>query len=110
MASSGIVLFLSSLCVSLLVSYSSAGDPSVYYDFEVSYITASPLGVPQQVISIPYIFNLTHYANFTRFLCVFSIWASSILIVEYWVLLKISPKRVEFFFQIYQMKLLELSQ
>ncbi|KAJ8429856.1 hypothetical protein Cgig2_011854 [Carnegiea gigantea] len=52
MASSGIVLFLSSLCVSLLMSYSSAGDPSVYYDFEVSYITASPLGVPQQVIAI----------------------------------------------------------
>lgn len=51
MASSGIVLFLS-LCISLLVSYSSAGDPSVYYDFEVSYITASPLGVPQQVIAI----------------------------------------------------------
>lgn len=51
MASSGIVLFLS-LCISLLVSYSSAGDPSVYYDFEVSDITASPLGVPQQVIAI----------------------------------------------------------
>ncbi|RWW67998.1 hypothetical protein BHE74_00024535 [Ensete ventricosum] len=27
----------------------SAGDPFAYFDFDVSYITASPLGVPQQV-------------------------------------------------------------
>ncbi|RRT52433.1 hypothetical protein B296_00050472 [Ensete ventricosum] len=26
-----------------------AGDPFAYFDFDVSYITASPLGVPQQV-------------------------------------------------------------
>ncbi|KAJ8772128.1 hypothetical protein K2173_027305 [Erythroxylum novogranatense] len=29
-----------------------AADPTVSYDFKVSYITASPLGVPQQVIAI----------------------------------------------------------
>ncbi|CAN1258781.1 Monocopper oxidase-like protein SKU5 [Linum perenne] len=30
----------------------SAEDPFAFYDFEVSYITASPLGEPQQVIAI----------------------------------------------------------
>lgn len=30
----------------------SAADPSVFYEFRVSYITASPLGVPQQVIAV----------------------------------------------------------
>ncbi|KAF5731074.1 putative multicopper oxidase [Tripterygium wilfordii] len=38
-----IVLF-SSLCF--------AADPTVSYDFKVSYTTASPLGVPQQVIAV----------------------------------------------------------
>lgn len=32
-----------------LVGWCSAEDPYVYYDFDVSYITASPLGVEQQV-------------------------------------------------------------
>ncbi|CAN0842063.1 Monocopper oxidase-like protein SKU5 [Linum grandiflorum] len=35
-----------------LVSFSSAGDPYAFFNFEVSYITASPLGEPQQVIAI----------------------------------------------------------
>ncbi|KAB2622485.1 monocopper oxidase-like protein SKU5 [Pyrus ussuriensis x Pyrus communis] len=38
--------------ICLFVSFSSAEDPNVFYQFEVSYITASPLGVPQQVIAI----------------------------------------------------------
>ncbi|KAA8522264.1 hypothetical protein F0562_012937 [Nyssa sinensis] len=38
--------------VSLITSLCFAEDPFVNYDFEVSYITASPLGVPQQVIAI----------------------------------------------------------
>ncbi|XP_062146767.1 monocopper oxidase-like protein SKU5 [Alnus glutinosa] len=38
--------------ITLFVSLCFAGDPFVTYDFEVSYITASPLGVPQQVIAI----------------------------------------------------------
>ncbi|KAL5551112.1 hypothetical protein UlMin_001288 [Ulmus minor] len=38
--------------ISILVSFCSAGDPFVFYNFELSYITASPLGVPQQVIAI----------------------------------------------------------
>ncbi|EXB54466.1 Monocopper oxidase-like protein SKU5 [Morus notabilis] len=38
--------------ICLLVSFSFAADPYVFYNFEVSYITASPLGVPQQVIAI----------------------------------------------------------
>lgn len=33
----------------LLLGFSIADDPWVSYDFVVSYITASPLGVPQQV-------------------------------------------------------------
>nr|GLL45041.1 monocopper oxidase-like protein SKU5 [Ipomoea trifida] len=40
------------LCISLLLGFCSAEDPFVFYDFEVSYITASPLGVEQQVIGI----------------------------------------------------------
>uniref|UniRef100_A0A804HTP3 Plastocyanin-like domain-containing protein n=1 Tax=Musa acuminata subsp. malaccensis TaxID=214687 RepID=A0A804HTP3_MUSAM len=31
---------------------SSAGDPFAYFDWDVSYITASPLGVPRKVIAI----------------------------------------------------------
>ncbi|KAK9276925.1 hypothetical protein L1049_006463 [Liquidambar formosana] len=38
--------------ISLLVSFCFAGDPFVNYEFEVTYITASPLGVPQPVIAI----------------------------------------------------------
>ncbi|XP_052209676.1 monocopper oxidase-like protein SKU5 [Diospyros lotus] len=38
--------------ISLFTALSLAEDPFVNYDFEVSYITASPLGVPQQVIAI----------------------------------------------------------
>lgn len=35
------ICFFTSLCL--------ADDPFVNYDFVVSYITASPLGIPQQV-------------------------------------------------------------
>ncbi|KAM1024637.1 hypothetical protein ACFX13_038623 [Malus domestica] len=38
--------------IGLFVSFSSAEDPNIFYNFEVSYITASPLGVPQHVIAI----------------------------------------------------------
>ncbi|XVF52668.1 hypothetical protein PTKIN_Ptkin05aG0036900 [Pterospermum kingtungense] len=38
--------------IALLLGLCFAEDPFVFYDFEVSYITASPLGVPQQVIAI----------------------------------------------------------
>ncbi|KAI4377906.1 hypothetical protein MLD38_015462 [Melastoma candidum] len=44
-----LLLLLLNLSLSLLCS---AEDPFVFYDFKVSYITASPLGVPQQVIAI----------------------------------------------------------
>lgn len=40
-------LFL--LPIALFVTLSSAADPFAFFNFEVSYITASPLGVPQQV-------------------------------------------------------------
>ncbi|KAK9103192.1 hypothetical protein Sjap_020446 [Stephania japonica] len=43
-------LVLIHICVFFTLCF--AGDPFVYYDWEVSYITASPLGVPQQVIAI----------------------------------------------------------
>uniref|UniRef100_A0A7N0V7S2 Monocopper oxidase-like protein SKU5 n=1 Tax=Kalanchoe fedtschenkoi TaxID=63787 RepID=A0A7N0V7S2_KALFE len=43
-------LFVS--CIFLLPTICLALDPFVSYDFKVSYITASPLGVPQQVIAI----------------------------------------------------------
>ncbi|XP_075642055.1 monocopper oxidase-like protein SKU5 [Castanea sativa] len=46
--------FLSVLLIhiTLFVSLCYAADPFVNYEFEVSYITASPLGVPQQVIAV----------------------------------------------------------
>lgn len=37
------------LPICLFATFSSAADPFAFFDFEVSYITASPLGVPQQV-------------------------------------------------------------
>ncbi|CAB81335.1 Pollen-specific protein precursor like [Arabidopsis thaliana] len=40
------------LCFALLSAVSFAADPFVSYDFRVSYLTASPLGVPQQVIAV----------------------------------------------------------
>ncbi|KAL8112358.1 hypothetical protein AgCh_019889 [Apium graveolens] len=40
------------VCISLFLSYSFAEDATISYKFVVSYITASPLGVPQQVIAI----------------------------------------------------------
>lgn len=51
LASSSPVLFL---CISLglLLGLCSAGDPFIFYDWDVSYITAAPLGVQQQVIGI----------------------------------------------------------
>ncbi|CAM9002419.1 unnamed protein product [Rhodiola kirilowii] len=39
-------------CLFMLASICLALDPFVSYEFKVSYITASPLGVPQQVIAI----------------------------------------------------------
>ncbi|KAM7491254.1 hypothetical protein LguiA_034175 [Lonicera macranthoides] len=50
----GSIAFLSVLLIyiSLFVSFCLAEDPIVNYEFEVSYITASPLGVLQQVIAI----------------------------------------------------------
>ncbi|XP_073001351.1 monocopper oxidase-like protein SKU5 [Typha latifolia] len=41
-----LVVFLALVCPSL------AGDPFAYFDWDVSYITAAPLGVKQQVIGI----------------------------------------------------------
>ncbi|KAL8053590.1 hypothetical protein ABFS82_05G081600 [Erythranthe guttata] len=43
-------VLLISIC--LLLGCAFAEDPFVNYDFVVSYITASPLGVPQQVIAV----------------------------------------------------------
>ncbi|CAH1451348.1 unnamed protein product [Lactuca virosa] len=40
------------VCISLFLSFALAEDPTVSYKFEYTYITASPLGVPQQVIAI----------------------------------------------------------
>ncbi|KAM1253776.1 hypothetical protein FF1_041733 [Malus domestica] len=38
--------------IALLPPLCFAADPFVFYDFRVSYITASPLGVPQRVIAV----------------------------------------------------------
>lgn len=47
-----VLLTLLLIHISLFVSFCSAADPFVDYEFVVSYTTASPLGVPQQVIAI----------------------------------------------------------
>lgn len=47
-----VLLTLLLIHISLFVSFCSAADPFVGYEFVVSYTTASPLGVPQQVIAI----------------------------------------------------------
>ncbi|KAJ8752863.1 hypothetical protein K2173_008598 [Erythroxylum novogranatense] len=38
--------------IALLLYLSFADDPTVYYELKVSYLTVSPLGVPQQVIAV----------------------------------------------------------
>ncbi|MQM18960.1 hypothetical protein Taro_051959 [Colocasia esculenta] len=40
------------VCASLLLGLCAAGDPVVYFDWDLSYITVAPLGVKQQVIAI----------------------------------------------------------
>ncbi|KAE8694498.1 Monocopper oxidase-like protein SKS2 [Hibiscus syriacus] len=40
------------LHIALLSTLCFADDPSVFYDFKLSYITVSPLGVPQRVIAV----------------------------------------------------------
>ncbi|CAA0396442.1 unnamed protein product [Arabidopsis thaliana] len=52
MAATSSLLASSLLCFALLSAVSFAADPFVSYDFRVSYLTASPLGVPQQVIAV----------------------------------------------------------
>lgn len=43
------IFSLLAINITLLLGLSFADDPYVSYNFVVSYITASPLGVPQQV-------------------------------------------------------------
>lgn len=54
MALFGVSLFtlFSLLFIALFPSLCFTADPSVFYDLRLSYITASPLGVPQQVIAV----------------------------------------------------------
>ncbi|KAL8539591.1 hypothetical protein ACS0TY_001266 [Phlomoides rotata] len=40
------------ICICMTVGMCLAEDPFNYFDLELSYITASPLGVPQQVIAV----------------------------------------------------------
>lgn len=48
----------------VFVSYCFAADPFVSFNFEVSYITVSPLGVPQQVW-------FSHSSDLSVFFCLF---------------------------------------
>ncbi|KAF5480267.1 hypothetical protein F2P56_001030 [Juglans regia] len=54
MARFGLSLFslFSLVHIALIPSLCFSADPYVFYDLHVSYITASPLGVPQQVIAV----------------------------------------------------------
>jgi len=40
---------LAAAAVAFLAAVAQAADPFAFFDWDVSYITASPLGVPQQV-------------------------------------------------------------
>ncbi|CAL9779398.1 unnamed protein product, partial [Musa acuminata subsp. burmannicoides] len=51
-AAAGWVVAVALVWATALMLPSSAGDPFAYFDWDVSYITASPLGVPQKVIAI----------------------------------------------------------
>ncbi|KAF3324780.1 hypothetical protein FCM35_KLT10937 [Carex littledalei] len=46
------VVLVAVLAAAVLTWQSNAADPFAYFDWDVSYITASPLGVPQKVIAI----------------------------------------------------------
>ncbi|KAL2227200.1 monocopper oxidase-like protein SKU5 [Sesamum indicum] len=48
----GAFCLLNWICIGLVVGVCLAADPFAYFDMELSYITASPLGVPQQVIAV----------------------------------------------------------
>ncbi|GJN01175.1 hypothetical protein PR202_ga18420 [Eleusine coracana subsp. coracana] len=52
MASPAAVAPLLALAFLILAGATLAADPYAYFDWDVSYITASPLGVPQKVIAI----------------------------------------------------------
>ncbi|CAD5191272.1 unnamed protein product, partial [Musa acuminata subsp. malaccensis] len=51
-AAAGWVVAVALVWATALMLPSSAGDPFAYFDWDVSYITASPLGVPRKVIAI----------------------------------------------------------
>lgn len=57
--------------ITLFVSLCFAGDPFVSYDFVVSYITASPLGVPQQVCSSDLFLSLEYLLSVIYFILFF---------------------------------------
>ncbi|EYU28489.1 hypothetical protein MIMGU_mgv11b019047mg [Erythranthe guttata] len=40
------------ICVGLLLGVCFGADPFTNFELDISYITASPLGVPQQVIAV----------------------------------------------------------
>ncbi|XP_051143815.1 monocopper oxidase-like protein SKU5 [Andrographis paniculata] len=48
----GAICLLYWICFCLAMSGCFGDDPYAYFDMELSYITASPLGVPQQVIAV----------------------------------------------------------
>ncbi|KAL0304761.1 UNVERIFIED_CONTAM: Monocopper oxidase-like protein SKU5 [Sesamum calycinum] len=48
----GAFCLLNWICIGLVVGVCLAADPFAYFDMELSYITVSPLGVPQQVIAV----------------------------------------------------------
>jgi len=92
-STSTVLLFV--LHISIFLSSSLAADPYAYYDFEVSYITASPLGVPQQVIFI--------FPRSCISLWIFlAFWERSSFIFESWVLLKLLRQSGDLYSQIYK--------
>ena len=53
----------SSLILLSIFNYAFAEDPFVFYDWKVSYITASPFGVKQQVLSLSLSLSLSYLSS-----------------------------------------------
>lgn len=63
--------------IALFSSLCFAADPSVSYEFRLSYITASPLGVPQQVLFLIFLYLLSSFRSLLIcFFFFFLMWVS----------------------------------
>lgn len=77
------------ISIAIFPSFSFAGDPYVFYDFRISYITASPLGIPQRVSFLSFVL-LTLLFSFLFFClglmkCAVDFWFWRLFLLLIWV-------------------------